>query len=401
MPGTRAQSELRSGALAELTCTHRPPALVHDYLLVMRGAERTFAAIADCFPSAPIHTLLFDPVAIGDRFGGRRIHHSYLQRLGFGQSSFRTLLPLLPRAAERLPIEPCDLVISSSSAFAHGVRPDHGAVHVSYCHSPFRYAWHEQDRASEQVPPLLRPALRRVLSHIRQWDRDASERVTHYIANSAITRERIGEFWGREATVVHPPVDVDRFRIGVPEHFLLIVCELVAHKRVDHALEAARRAGQPVKVVGAGPELERLRAAYGGTAEFLGRVSDRELERLYQRARALVVSNVEEFGIAAVEAQASGRPVVGTDAGGTRETVVDGETGVLVPAGDVDDLAEAVRYTDFDRFSPARIRQHAARFSTSVFQRTLVAEVARISGAAVVAGAATDRPPERFGRAER
>jgi glycosyltransferase involved in cell wall biosynthesis len=380
MPRSSEDIERCAGAPADLADSSTRPALVHDYLLVMRGAERTFATIADCFPSAAIHTLLHDPHATGHRFSGRRIHTSYLQRLHAGQSRFRMLLPLYPRAAEHLPIEPCDLVISSSSAFAHGVRAGQGVPHVSYCHSPFRYAWHERNRALEEAPARLRPVLRHVLSEIRRWDREASGRVTHYIANSALTQQRIGDFWGRDATIVHPPVDIDRFRIGDPEDFLLIVGELVPHKRVGEALEAARRARQRVKVVGAGPELEWLRALYGEAAEFLGRVSDRDLARLYARARALVVANVEEFGIAAVEAQAAGRPVVAMDAGGTRETVVDGETGVLVPSGDVDGLAEAIQYTDFDRFSPTRIREHAAEFSTPVFRRRFVSEVARVTG---------------------
>jgi glycosyltransferase involved in cell wall biosynthesis len=365
--------------------------LVHDYLLVMRGAERTFAAIADCFPSAPIHTLLHDPAATGQRFAGREFHTSYLQRSHVAQSGFRRLLPLLPHAAQRLPVQHHDVVISSSSAFAHGVRPRPDAVHVSYCHSPFRYAWHERRRAIQEVPPPLRPPLRGLLRGIRRWDVAAARRVTHYIANSAVTRQRIEDFWDREASVVHPPVDVDRFEIGVPEDFFLIVCELVGHKRVEHALEAARRVHQPIKVVGAGRELDRLRATYGTTAEFLGRISDRELERLYPRARALIVPNVEEFGIAAVEAQAAGRPVLGADAGGTRETVVDGETGVLVPPWDVGQMAEAIAYTDFDRFSPIRIKEHARRFSTHVFQRRFLSEVSRVAGPLPAALPAAER----------
>lgn len=353
------------------------PALVHDYLLVMRGAERTFAAIAECFPASPIYTLLYDEDGTEGRFAERAVTTSYLQHTRVRQRGFRQLLPLFPRAAESLPVHDRDVVVSSSSAFAHGVRPHEGAVHVSYCHSPFRYAWHERERALEEVPGPLRPALRRVLARMRRWDARASQRVTRYIANSETGRQRIGDFWGREASVVHPPVDTERFRVGDPEDFLLIVCELVRHKRVDPALRAARRAGQRVKVVGGGPELDRLRTLHGRTAEFLGRVSDRELADLYPRARALVVPNVEEFGIAAVEAQAAGRPVLASDAGGTRETVVDGETGVLVPPHDDDALAEAMLHTDFDRFSPGRIRRHAGRFSKRAFQRRLVAEVER------------------------
>ena len=342
--------------------------LVHDYLLVMRGGERTFAAIADCWPEAPIYTLLFDDDGTDGRFHDRRVQPSYLQRLGIRQSGFRRLLPLYPRATAHLPVQDHDLLISSSSAFAHGVRPRPGAVHICYCHTPFRYAWHERSRALEEAPRVARPLLRGVLSRMRAWDLGASTRVTHYVANSQITRERIEQTWGRDSVIVHPPVEVDRFEIGTPEDFFLVVMELVRHKRVELALEAAKRAGRRIKVVGTGPDLERLQALHGDHAEFLGRVNDQELVDLNSRALALIVPNVEEFGIAAVETQAAGRPVVAVDAGGVRETVINGSTGVLVPVGDLDALTEALRETDFTRFSAERIRQHAYGFSTQAFQ---------------------------------
>jgi glycosyltransferase involved in cell wall biosynthesis len=356
-----------------------PVALVHDYLLVMRGAERTFAAIAALWADAPIYTLLYDRDGTEHRFADRSVRSSYLQWSGVRQRGFRRLLPFFPRATEKLPVRDHDLIISSSSAFAHGVRPRDDATHISYCHSPFRYAWHEHRRALEETPRYLRPLVRRLLDRIRAWDLAASRRVSHYIANSELTRERIQRFYGRESSVVHPPVEVERFEIGAPEDFFLVVTEVVRHKRVELALEAARRAQKPIKVVGSGPDLQPLTEAYP-SAEFMGRLSDPELSRLNSRARALIVPNVEEFGIAAVEAQAAGRPVVAADAGGAHETVVPGETGILVKPGDVEAFAEALRHTDFDRFSPTRIKRHAARFSTAAFRERLRAEVARLTG---------------------
>jgi glycosyltransferase involved in cell wall biosynthesis len=211
--------------------------------------------------------------------------------------------------------------------------------------------------------------------------------VSHYIANSELTRARIHRFYGREANVVHPPVDVDRFGIGEPENFFLVVTEVVRHKRVEVALEAARQARVAVKVVGDGPDLRYLTQAYGSTAEFLGRVSDAELAGLYARARALIVPNVEEFGIAAVEGQAAGRPVVAADGGGARETVVPGDTGILVTPEDVDGFAEVLAYTDFDRFSPALIKRHAAQFSAAAFQKRFLAEVGELLGCVAVPSA--------------
>jgi glycosyltransferase involved in cell wall biosynthesis len=356
-----------------------PVALVHDYLLVRRGAERTFEAMAECWPEAPIYTLLYDPEGSEGRFEERDIRTSHLQHLGSSQSNFRNLLPAFPIAARLLPVQGHQLIVSSSSAFAHGVRPAPEARHVSYCHSPFRYAWFEHRRAMEEVPGPARAALAATLAGIRAADRHAARQVTSYLANSEITRDRIEALWGRESDVVHPPVEVDRFSatpapVGPGgRRSLLVVCELVAHKRVDVALEAAALAGMPIQVVGDGPERERLEARFArpGQAEFMGRVDDVELERLYAAALALILPNTEEFGIAAVEAQASGRPVVAAAAGGALETVVDGETGILVAPGDVEALAQALAATDFDRFDPRLIAAHSRRFSRETFKRRL------------------------------
>jgi len=335
----------------------------------MRGAERTFAEMGACWPDAPIYTLLHDSDGAA-AFEGREIHTSYLQRLGVNQKRFRYLLPLFPRAAERLPVADYDVIVSSSSAFAHGVRPHPGALHVCYCHSPFRYAWFERDRAMAETPRLARPLMRRILENIRRWDVAAAGRVTHFVANSEITRERIGRFYGADAEVVHPPVEVERFSIGEPQDYLLFVGQLVRHKRVDIAIEAAGRAGHEIKIVGDGPERPALEARFGNGrgARFLGSVTDERLAELYGDCLALVVPNVEEFGIAAVEAQAAGRPVVGVRDGGLRETVIDGETGLLVDGDGAENLAEALRDADFDRFDPAKIRLHAQRFSPTSFR---------------------------------
>lgn len=362
-----------------------PVALVHDYLLVRRGAERTFEAMAECFPEAPIYTLLYDPEGSEERYRGRKVHTSFLQRLGRTQSDFRQLLPAFPLAVRSLPLTGHRVVVSSSSAFAHAVRTDRDARHLCYCHSPFRYAWFERKRALSEVSPRLRPALAATLAGVRASDRAAADRVDRYLANSRLTRRRVATYWGRESGVVNPPVEVIRFAPRsrgkeAPRRSLLVVGELVAHKRVDVALEAARRADVPITVVGEGPERQRLEARYKmpGRAEFLGRVDDQELTALYASCLALVMTNTEEFGIVAVEAMAAGRPVLAAAAGGALETVVDGETGRLVPPGDVEALARAITETDFDRFGQARIRAHAAKFSRDAFKQRLRAEVERM-----------------------
>jgi glycosyltransferase involved in cell wall biosynthesis len=352
--------------------------LVHDYLLVMRGAERTFAAIADLYADAPIFTLLYDEQGTGQRFAGRSITTSSLQRLGADQSNFRRLLPFYPRAAERLKPPSSDVLLSSSSAFAHGVHKPEGALHICYCYTPFRYAWDERAYGLDEVSRALRPLLRSQLRRIRAWDLSASERVDAYIAISEYGRERIRRCYGRDAAVVHPPVDTHRFAEGEPGDSLLVVSELVRHKRVSVALEAARQAHMPIRVVGSGPNYEAL-SRYYPEAEFLGRADDAQLAELYASARAVVVPSVEEFGITAVEAQAAGRPVIAAAAGGALETVLEGQTGLLANHNDVDSFAQAMRELDRLDFSPARAVENAERFSVAAFQRRLAEHVTEVT----------------------
>jgi glycosyltransferase involved in cell wall biosynthesis len=348
--------------------------LAHDYLLVMRGAERSFAAIAALYERAPIFTLLYDEKGTDRRFAGRAVTTSPLQRLGVRQSGFRRLLPLYPWAVGRLELPPCEVVLSSSSAFAHGVRKPPGAVHVCYCYTPFRYAWYEQQRALEETPAPLRAPLRLALERIRRWDLAASRSVDVYLAISELSRERIRRYYGREATIVHPPVETERFAPGVPGESLLIVSEIVRHKRLQVALEAARRARAPIRVAGAGPDLQALREAYP-EAEFLGRVGDEELAGLYATARAVIVPGVEEFGITAVEAQAAGRPVIAAAAGGALETVIDGVTGRLVTLDEVEAFRAAIEGIDALGLEPAAAVENAQRFSVAVFQRRVAEQV--------------------------
>ncbi len=369
--------------------------LVHDYLLVRRGAERTFEAITECFPRADVATLLYDPVASQGRFRGRRIRTSLLQSVAAKQGRHRLFLPLLPLAAERLPTDHARLIISSSSAFAHGVRPAADAVHVCYCHSPFRYAWHERDRTERAVPSVTRPAVHAVLSAIRHWDESAARRVTAFIANSELTRQRIKECYGRDALVVHPPVDIERFTAEPdPRDYFLTVGEVTGHKDTEIALAAAERAGVNIKVVGDGPELARLRRRFARHAEFLGRVDDERLIELYAGCRALVVPAIEEFGITMVEAHAAGRPVLAAAQGGALEIVSDGVTGMLVAPRSVEAFSQSLRATDWESFDPVALRANAARFSRERFCERFTDAVA----VAVAVARAERRQPVRITR---
>jgi glycosyltransferase involved in cell wall biosynthesis len=351
------------------------PILVHDYLLVMRGAERTFATLCDLWPGAPVGTLLYDDSVFSARLAGHPVRTSLLARLRLDQRTFKAALPLMPAATRTLDVSGHRLVVSSSSAFAHGVNADPGAAHVCYCHTPFRYAWYERETAKAQAPAPARPLIAASLTAIRRWDFSKAQRPTHYVANGRICQERIARYWQREAPIVHPPVELARFTPGQAEDFVLLVGELVRHKQWELALQAARRAGVPVKVVGGGSDEPRLRALHGDHAEFLGRVSDPELAALYARSRALVVPNTEEFGITAVEAQAAGRPVVAARAGGALETVIEGVTGAFFEPGNADSLTAILSDPALDRLSPEDAVSNARRFSVEAFHQAMLDQI--------------------------
>ncbi len=346
-------------------------ALVHDFLVSVRGADRVFLEICDIYPDADIFTPIYDEKGTGHRLAHRPVYTSYLQRLHPSARTFRSLLPLYPAAVESLDLTGYELVISSSSAWAHAVICEEGAVHVCYCHNPFRYAWNERHRVlAERRNPLERVVLSGLFRRWRKWDWVAAQRVDRFLTNSRTTQTRIRSFFGRESDVIHPPVRTERFHRAEPGSHYLLISELVSHKRIDDAVRAFTSLGLPLVVVGGGPERRRLRRIAGPTVSFAGRVSDAEAARLLATCRALVVTAVEEFGIAAVEANASGRPVIARSAGGSLETVENGVTGMLWDGG-ADELAEAVLRFDPAAIDPEDCVANATRFDAEVFRRRL------------------------------
>jgi len=370
-------------------------ALVHDFLVDVRGAERVFLALCDLFPQADLFTAVYDEEGTEGRFAQRTVHTSFLQRLRPNARTFRALLPLYPSAMESLDLRGYDLVVSSSSAWAHGVIPDEDAVHVCYCHNPFRYAWNARQETLAARGPVARAALGAVFQRWRQWDWIAAQRVDAYVANSETTRRRVARYFGRDATVLYPPVEVGRFVPTRPGSAYVALSELMPHKRIDLAVRAFNQLRLPLIVVGNGPDARRLRRLAGPTVSFAGRVSDAEAARLLARARALVVTATEEFGIAAVEAQAAGRPVIALRDGGVRETVVEGVTGAFFEAPGVDALIEAVRGFDALAVDPAACVASARRFDTAHFRRGLMAVVERVLGGRESRRAPRRRPPRR------
>ncbi|UUY02783.1 glycosyltransferase [Svornostia abyssi] len=367
-------------------------ALIHDFLLDVRGAERVFAVMCDLFPEADVFTAVYDPVGTEGRFSHRDIRTSFLQRLRPTARTFRALLPLYPYAMESMDLRGYDIVLSSSSAWAHGVLVDEDAIHVCYCHNPFRYAWNARDETLRARNPVQALALRIVFQRWRQWDWIAAQRVDRYIANSETTSRRISRYFSRDSSVLHPPVECSRFDPTTPAgDQYVVLSELMRHKRIDVAVRAFTQLGLPLTVIGKGPDLKRLRKLAGPTITFVGRVSDAEVARILQRSRALVVTATEEFGIAAVEAQAAGRPVIALRDGGLRETVIEGETGAFYETSDPAELARVIREFDTTAIDPAACRESAMRFDRTRFEAGLRREVAL----------AQEEPAARAARSER
>src|SRR5437763_2923640 len=354
--------------------TERRVALVHDFLLDLRGAERVFLALCELYPDAPIYTPVYDEAGTEGRFAHRDIRTSFLQRLKPTSRTFRALLPFYPSAIESFDLSGFDLVVSSSSAWAHAVVHDESAVHVSYCHNPFRYVWNDRDATLSQRDPVTRAALRALFRRWRQWDWIAAQRVDRYVTNSRTTQARIRAYFGRESAVVHPPVETSRFAPREVDDHYLVLSELMPHKRIDFAVEAFNRLRRPLIVAGDGPDMRRLRRLAGPTVSFAGRVPDDEAARLLGACRALVVTAAEEFGIAAVEAQAAGRPAIAPSRGGALETVRDGVTGRLWDGG-VDELVVAIEGFDDAAVDPAACVDNARRFDASGFRASFPREV--------------------------
>jgi glycosyltransferase involved in cell wall biosynthesis len=359
-------------------------ALVHDWLTGMRGGEAVLEALCRLFPGAPIFTLVHARGAVSPAIeAGREIRASFIGRLPFARTRWRAYLPLFPLAIESFDLSPFDLVVSTSHCVAKGAIPRPGARHVCYCHTPVRYAW---DRFDDYFGPRsgtgpAKRALAALACHfLRTWDAASAPRVDRFIANSHFVASRIRRYYGREAEVLYPPVDCARFSIDPrgPEDYYLVVAALAPYKRIDHAIAACAARKRRLLIAGTGPErrrLERLARRAGGRVEFLGRVPDEDLPGLYARCRAFLLPGVEDFGIAPLEAMASGRPVIALGEGGVLESV--GPLGLLYAPATPAALADAIALDRrIDAIDPAALRARALEFDRPVFEARLRAALA-------------------------
>ena len=358
-------------------------ALVHDYLNQRGGAERVFRHVADLYPGAPIYTSLFDRAETGDLVDPARVRTSYLQGLPGSSRYFRFLAPLYPSAFERLDLSTYDTIVSTTTAWAKGVRFRKDAIHVCYIHTVSRFAFAYDayvgglaGGASGIVGTLARPIVDRLVT----WDRAAAQRPTAFIANSHNVAARVKHYYGRESFVAHCPIDLERFTVGSGGgNYALVVSRLLPYKRIELAIRACAIARRKLIVVGVGPAEAALKAdAIGTQTEFLGALSDASLREVMGRASVVLVPGEEDYGLVPLEANASGRAAIAYGAGGALETIRPGITGEYFPEATAESLAAVLARFDPDRYDAAVVREHAESFGAEPFKARFAEIVERI-----------------------
>jgi len=346
-------------------------ALVHDWLVSPGGAERVLREFASLFPTAPIFTTVYDRKTMGGMFAENRVLTSYMQKIPFAKKHYRKMLALMPRAFEEFDLRNFDLILSSSSCCAKGVISPANTVHISYVHTPMRYAWDLYSDYVKQAGFLTRLAMKIQMPSIRQWDALSGMRVDKYLANSREVAARIAKTHRRDAAVLHPPVQTDFYSPGSHpgryDDYYLIVSRLVAYKRVDLAVRACSKLGKKLIVIGSGPEGKRLRRLAGPRVSFLGQISDNEIREHYRNCRALLFPTLEDFGITSIEAQACGKPVVALGRGGALDTVIPGLTGVFFDEQTEDSLIDGIREFESHHWNSSTIRNHAKKYDREIF----------------------------------
>lgn len=349
-------------------------ALVHDYLVQYGGAERVLSAFTEIFPEAPIYTLVHDRDAVHGAFDDRRVYTSFLQGIPFIRRMHRWFPPLMPPAIEQFDFSMYDVVLSDSSSYAKGILTRPETLHISYVHTPMRYAWDDCQKYAQDFgfPRLVKKFVPFFMNPIRIWDKASADRVDRFLANSDFVAARIRKYYRKESEVIHPPVDVARFSVDERQgDYFLMVGRLIAYKRFDIAIEAFNRLKLPLRIIGRGPEYDRLRKMAGPTIEFLGRVPDEELPKQYAGCRAFIFPQEEDFGIVAIEAMASGRPVIAFRGGDIEERVEEGVSGVFFDEQSADSIVSAVRRFEKLSFDPGKIREKALPFDKAVFKRKI------------------------------
>ncbi len=352
-------------------------ALVHDYLNQYGGAEKVLEAFLEIFPDAPIYTLLYDQKIVDKFFPNRKIRTSFLQKIPFIKKHHRIFPPLMPLAIEKLNLSDYDLVLSDSAAFGKGVITGPDTLHICYCHTPIRYAWDDSHKYIKEFSmfKLAKFFVPIFMNYLRLWDREAAYRVDKFICNSNFVAQRIKKYYKQDSEVIYPPVDIESFGLAGPAkngvNYFLIVGRLLPYKRFDMAIEAFNKLELPLKIIGNGPEMKKLKRMANWNIEFLGEIGNKDLKRYYQECQALIFPQEEDFGIVALEAMACGRPVIAYRGGGALESVLEGKTGVFFDEQTVDSLVEAVKKFDASKFDSKVIYRYALKFDKEHFKKKI------------------------------
>jgi glycosyltransferase involved in cell wall biosynthesis len=358
-------------------------ALFQDYLAQNGGAERVTEAIHQALPEAELHTTMAVPERISPYLRQLEPSTTWMQSLPAKAKLYRHYFLLYPFAVESARLEQFDLIVSSCCGYAKGVRRGENGIHVCYCHNPMRWVWRFPEYMKrENFSRPMKAALRFMVGGLKQWELRAATRPDYYIANSHIVARRLKDAFGVEATVIEPPIVTSRFRISrETEDYYLVLSRLNAYKRIDLAVEACRRTGRRLVVIGDGPDRERLQSLGGPTVRFLGRLPDAAVNRYASRCRALIFPGEEDFGMAPLEVNAAGRPVVAYAAGGATETVIEGRNGLLFGDQSVDSLVGGLERLEAGSWDPASIRRNAQRYDINIFQERLLDYLYQVSPA--------------------
>jgi glycosyltransferase involved in cell wall biosynthesis len=367
-------------------------ALIHDWLTGMRGGEKVLEVLCELFPEAKIFTLVHIRGSVSSTIEALPIETSFIQKLPRVETKYRSYLPFFPAAIETFDLRGYDLILSSSHCVAKGAIPGAGAFHICYCHTPMRYVWamYEEYFGSSRIKGLKRWIIPHVASYLRVWDSGSCHRVDRFVANSRHVRNRIERYYGRNATVIYPPVETEGTYLSErDEGYYLIVSAFAPYKRIDIAVEAFKRLGRKLVIIGSGQEEKRLRRMAGSETVFLGWAARDDLRKYYAGSKALIFPGEEDFGIVPVEAQCFGKPVIAFGAGGVLETVnglaAGGEvasspacapTGLFFDRQTPDALIEAIERFESISFDHEAIRVHAMAFDREVFKQRISAFVA-------------------------
>ena len=348
-------------------------ALVHDHLAQDGGAEKVLMAFQEIWPEAPTFVIVHDNKAANARFANKDIRTSFLQKWPLGVKRYQWYFPLMPTAVESYDLMEYDVVLSSTASLAKGVITRPETLHICYCHTPTRYLWSDTHSYVRElgVSKIVKWTLPFFLSYVRMWDKVAADRVDQFIANSKLVQNRISKYYKATSDVIYPPVEMDQFATAPKGEFYLAGGRIVPYKRFDIIVEAFSRLGRPLKIFGDGPELNALKAVASDNIEFVGKVSQAELQRLYSEALAFINPQVEDFGITMVEAMASGTPVVAYSEGGAGEIIEPGVTGELFHHQTWEDLADTIVRFQPDRYNSATIRSKAEYYSKDKFQQRI------------------------------